>query len=875
MSEPAALARRAASAPILLVGCDMDGTLAPIVADPALARPDERALRALRRLASMGHTHAAIISGRGLADLTRLVGQVGPLRLLGSHGAESDRPDLSGLDTATRADLGAVRAAALAQIDSPADGAPPAGAVIPANSRPPAQAPGRGAWVEDKPLGFTVHLRGASPQTRARLEAALERATGSVPGVKVRRGIEIIEVAAVRTDKGDALRAVRARVGATAAVFIGDDATDEDAFAALGPGDLGVKVGPGQTSASACLADPRGVAEFLEALAQERAAWLAARGLVPIERHSVLSDQRTLAVMTPDARVVWLCLPRIDSSAIFSALVGGPAGGAFEIRPTGDPGPPTQRYEPDSFVLVTRWPGLSVTDYFDCAGGRAYQRAGRSDLIRVIEGPGEAAIRFAPRLEFGRLRTALRPIEGGLGLEIDGAADPIVLFSPGVRWEILAEGHHHSATARVRPAEAPGGAVTLELRYGTGNPRPHLRPEAERRAATQRFWGGWAGTLRLPRVHGELVRRSALVLKALCHGPTGSIAAAGTTSLPEQLGGVRNWDYRFCWPRDAAMSAAALVRLGNTGMAMKLLDWVLGIVDRCESPDRLCPIYTVTGSHLGTEAELTEVPGYGDSRPVRVGNAAASQVQLDVFGPIADLVARLTEQGAPISPDHWRLVRAMVAAVEARWREPDHGIWEIRGAKRHHVHSKVMCWHTVDRALVVQDAVLGRQSAEWLDLRQRIGRDALAGGWSDRLGAFAIAYGADEPDAATLWVGLSGLLPPTDDRFARTVDAVDRLLRRGPTVYRYTANDDLPGTEGGFSICLSWLIESLVLLGRLDRAAELLDQLAALAGPTGLMSEQFDPAHGIALGNFPQAYSHLGLINAATAVDRALAARGR
>lgn len=864
MSEHAAPARRAASAPILLVGCDMDGTLAPIVPDPAQARPVLHAMEALRRLASMDHTHAAIISGRGLADLTRMVGQAGRIRLLASHGAESDRPDLWGLEPAARADLGALRAAAQSQIGPGAENGTPA--------------PGR-TWIEDKPLGFTVHLRGATPEAKARLTATLDQAAGSVPGVKVRRGIEIVEVASVPTDKGDALRAVRARVGATAAIFIGDDLTDEDAFAALGTGDLAVKVGPGQTSAAARLADPEAVAQFLETLADERAAWLAGRSLVPIERHSVLSDQRTLAVVTPGARIVWLCLPRIDSSAVFAELVGGPAGGAFEIRPAEDPTTPTpsptQRYEPDSFVLVTHWPGLRVTDYFDCAGGRAYQRAGRSDLIRVIEGTGMAAIRFAPRLEFGRLRTALRPIEGGLGLEIDGAADPIVLFSPGVRWEILTEGHHNTATALVRPSEAPGGAVTLELRYGTGNPRPHLRPEAERRASTQRFWSGWAGTLRPPRLHSDLVRRSALVLKALCHGPTGSIAAAGTTSLPEQLGGVRNWDYRFCWPRDAAMSAAALVRLGNTGMAMKLLDWVLGIVDRCESPDRLCPIYTVTGSHLGTEAELTEMPGYGDSRPVRVGNAAASQVQLDVFGPITDLVARLTEQGAPISPDHWRLVRAMVAAVEARWREPDHGIWEIRGAKRHHVHSKVMCWHTVDRALVVQDAVLGRHSPEWLDLRQRIARDALAGGWSDRLGAFAIAYGAHEPDAAALWVGLSGLLPPTDDRFARTVDAVDRLLRSGPTVYRYTANDDLPGSEGGFAICLSWLIESLVLLGRLDRAVQLLDQLAALAGPTGLMSEQFDPVHGIALGNFPQAYSHLGLINAATAVDRALTARGQ
>jgi GH15 family glucan-1,4-alpha-glucosidase len=353
------------------------------------------------------------------------------------------------------------------------------------------------------------------------------------------------------------------------------------------------------------------------------------------------------------------------------------------------------------------------------------------------------------------------------------------------------------------------------------------------------------------------------MLRALCHGPTGALAAAGTTSLPEYLGGTRNWDYRYCWPRDAALAAAALLRIGNTGTAMRLLDWLLGVIDRCESPDRLRPIYTVTGSDLGPEAEIGSLAGYAESRPVRIGNAAAQQVQLDVFGPITDLVASLAESGAAVSPDHWRITRAMVQAVEARWQEPDHGIWEIRGPRRHHVHSKVMCFHTVDRATVVQEFVVGKPNPAWIALRERIREDVLAHGFNEFAGAFTAEYGSKELDAASLQVGLVGLVDPEDDRFRRTVDAVDHELRRGPTVYRYLYNDGLPGREGGFHLCTAWLIESLVKLGRLPEAVRLFDELVSLVGPTGLLSEQYDPDIQMPLGNAPQAYSHLSIINCA------------
>jgi len=450
------------------------------------------------------------------------------------------------------------------------------------------------------------------------------------------------------------------------------------------------------------------------------------------------------------------------------------------------------------------------------------------------------------------------------GLEIEGSNDPIVLRSPGVVWTIRDDGGHHTAEATVDPASGP---IVLELRYGAASLKPALLPEQTVRTKCKAFWSGWAGALVLPPEYSAMVERGALVLKALTYGPTGAIAAAATTSLPEQLGGVRNWDYRYCWPRDGAMAAAALVRLGNTGHAMKFLDWVLEVVDRCESPDRLHPIYTVAGGHLAPEAELGHLTGFAGSIPVRIGNAAANQVQLDVFGPITNLVALLAERGLPIAPDQWRLVRAMVRAVETRWAEPDHGIWEMRAERRHHVHSKVMCWHTVDRALVVEQVVYGTQNPVWIALRAAIREDVLERGWNVKLGAYAGAYGYDYVDAAVLSIGLTGFMSADDARWAATVDLVRSKLSAGPTVRRYLEGDGLPGEEGGMHVCTGWMIEALLSVGRAAEARELLENFAAAMSGPGILTEQFDPREKIPVGNLAQAYSHLAFINAVIALQ--------
>lgn len=825
---------RAARAPTLLVATDFDGTLAPIVDHPAKAVAHAQGLEALGCLGLAPQTYAAIVSGRAVEDLRARTGSLRGVFLVGGHGSQPEWDDPSTLDPELVKLLSQVSAECAAMAPESA-----------------------GFLVERKPASVAVHYRNADPEHAARVVASVITGVAQRPGVHVLHGKMVIELAVTGANKGRAIESLRQRVGAATVVFIGDDATDNDAFAVLHETDVGIVVGPLESRATYRVDSVEQVAAVIAELCRARKEWLASIEPVAIEHHSLLSDQRTAALLAPSGRVVWMCAPRIDSRSIFAELLGGPDAGYFLVRSTTDE-PPVQHYLGDSFLLQTKWGGVTVTDYLDVAGGRAFQRAGRCDLIRAIEGTGSVLIEFAPRIDFGR--TATRLVPAPEGLIVEGAADPIVLRAPGVRWQLIDRGRHVTAVAQI---DVPPEGIVLELRCGTNALTPAKSPEADRRKASERHWSAWTGTLTIPSLAPELVKRSALVLRALSYGPTGAIAAAPTTSLPEHLGGVRNWDYRYCWVRDAALSCASLVRLGNHGVAMKYLDWVLAVVDRTGSPERLRPLYTVTGDELGPEAEISELSGYAWSKPVRIGNAASEQVQLDVFGPIVDLVCLLSERGAAIGPDHWRLVRSMVEGVQARWHEPDHGIWEVRLATRHHVHSKVMCWLTLHRAVELSRELTGRERADWAELRDVIAADVLEKGWSARLNAYGAAYGVEELDASSLWVGLSGLLPPTDPRFISTVDAIQRELGEESSLMRYHYADGLPGLEGGFNLCTSWLIESLCLIGRRAEAAALFEQYCALAGATGLIPEEYHPGLKRGLGNHPQAYSHLGLINAA------------
>ncbi|MFV1990991.1 MAG: glycoside hydrolase family 15 protein, partial [Acidimicrobiales bacterium] len=343
---------------------------------------------------------------------------------------------------------------------------------------------------------------------------------------------------------------------------------------------------------------------------------------------------------------------------------------------------------------------------------------------------------------------------------------------------------------------------------------------------------------------------------------------AGTSSLPEHMGGVRNWDYRYCWLRDAAWSLQSLARLGAVNEGLQFMDWLMEIIDRRGTPERLQPLYNVAGHHLPPEADLSELAGYAGSRPVRIGNAAEGQVQLDVFGPIVDLVASLQAAGVTLSHRHLGLVEASVSAVEARWREPDHGVWEERTRPRHHVSSKVMCWVAVDRAITIHQVADVSVPEDWPLLRDEIMSDVVEHGYSSQVGSFTSAYGDPDIDASVLHVMLSGMLRPDDPKVLSTVSAVESLLRDGPVVYRYLHDDGLPGREGAFLLTTSWLIESYLLIGEIARAEALFGELEKRPGPTGLMAEEYDPISGLTLGNLPQAYSHLGFINAALALDK-------
>ncbi|HEU5471789.1 MAG TPA: trehalose-phosphatase [Actinophytocola sp.] len=820
-----------ARTPRLLVACDYDGTLAPIVEDPESARPLPESVGALRSLAGLHETTTAVISGRALRDLATLSRLPAEVHLVGSHGSEFDIGFVHALDNRAR-ELHRRLEDELEVLT--------------------ADAPG--VHLEVKPASIAVHTRRADPEVAGQVASVVRSGPCTWDGVQVTEGKQVIELAVVQTDKGHALDVLRHQVGATAAMFLGDDVTDEKAFARLSGPDLGVKVGGGDTLAGFRVPDTTTVAMVLAFLVEERRNWLYGGQAPPIERLTMMSNERSVALLTPDARLTWLCHPEPDSAAVFADLLGGPAAGHFSISPERGGLPLGQRYLPGTMTVETRWSGLLVTDYLD-----HYATVHRTDLVRVISGSSPAVVEFAPRPEFGQVQVRL--VATGEGLRVRGTSDPVVLRSPGVAWEITSDGVHDTARAVVRPtAEQP---VVLELRCGTNSLDAHEVPELERRGRASAYWSEWLATLTLPEVERDLVARSALTLRGLCHTETGAIMAAATTSLPEEIGGIRNWDYRYCWLRDASLTAKCLVSLGSIAEAEAFLRWLHGVLATLPGPELLHPLYTIAGTTLPPEAVIDTLPGYAGSRPVRVGNLANQQVQLDVFGPVVDLVAALSEVRGKLTDDDWRMVGAMAEAVTRRWQEPDHGIWEERHRPRHHVYSKVMCWLTIDRAIRLAETYGRPVEPGWPPLRTAIADDVLTNGWNDEVRSFTTAYDGADLDAATLLIGMVGLVDPDDERFHATVTAIEAELRSGSTVYRYHRDDGLPGNEGGFHLCAAWMIEAYLCTGRRAEAEDLFAQIVDAAGPTGLLPEEYDPIAERSLGNHPQAYSHLGLIRCA------------
>ena len=834
--------RTIARVPHVLIGCDYDGTLAPITEDPAQALPLPEAVAGVRALAALSATTVVVVSGRSLRDLATLSRLPSEIHLVGSHGSEFDADFLHDLEP-TLADR-------LKQID----------VVITELVQGV-----RGVVVEHKPASIAVHVRRCTTADSTRVSTALLQHLAGKEDIHINFGKAVIEFAVIAMDKGHAFAQVRATHGVSAAIFIGDDLTDESVFTTLSGPDVSIKVGDGPTAATHRVDGPLDVARVFATLAQERRMWLAGADSVAVQEHTLLADGAAMALLTPRGRITWMCHPTVDSPAIFADLLGGESAGHLTITPAAGGNPLSHRYEPDSMIATTRWAGVEVTDYLDCSN-RAVESPRQTQLIRAVSARVPIRITFAPRPEFGAVPVTIEVVDEGL--RVMGAAEPMALRAPGVAWRIVNDGHHHTAVGtlmvdsqRVTPAQ-----VVIELRTGSNDLDPHPMTESARRRASSEAWQTWVQRLHLPQSHRDEVVRSALTLKALCFDETGAILAAATTSLPEGMGGVRNWDYRYCWVRDAALAAKALVDLGSTEEAQAFLVWLHLVLADVAAPERLHPLYTVHGKPLGSEAVIDALPGYGGSRPVRVGNAAQSQVQLDVFGPVVDLIATLVRvRGRATENDLW-LTRECVEAVMARWQEPDHGIWEIRDQPVHHVHSKVMCWLAVKRGNEVL-AAAGQSEPLWQALQSQIAEDVLEKGWDQPLGAYVCAYDRRELDAAALHIGLSGLLPTGDPRLVSTIEAIEAGLRDGRTVKRYTYDDGLPGGEGGMIICATWLIECYARAGMRLEAHELLRQVLECAGSTGLLSEQWDPELNRGLGNHPQAYSHAGLIQAVLALQ--------
>jgi GH15 family glucan-1,4-alpha-glucosidase len=583
-----------------------------------------------------------------------------------------------------------------------------------------------------------------------------------------------------------------------------------------------------------------------------------------IEDYALIGDCETAALVGRNGSIDWLCWPRFDSDACFAALLGTPANGRWIIAPRDEGARVTRRYRPNTLILETR---------FETADGAATLidfmplRDRQSDVIRVVVGErGAVAMRveLVIRFGFGAIVPWVTRLDDG-GLRAIAGPDMLVLHTPvALRGEGLKTVGEFVITA--------GHRLPFILAYAPSHLEPPVPPNpAAALAATEKFWGEWASRCHAGDFWPEAITRSLLTLKALTYAPTGGIIAAPTTSLPEQFGGPRNWDYRYCWLRDATLTLLALMNAGYYEEAHAWREWLLRAV--AGSPDQMQIMYGIAGERRLTEWELPWLAGYENSRPVRVGNAAHGQLQLDVYGEVMDALHVARRGALAGSASGWALQRELVNHLERIWRQPDEGIWEVRGPRCHFTHSKVMAWVAFDRAIKgVEQFGLRGPVDHWRKLRGEIHADVCTHGFNRELNSFVQCYGGKELDASLLLLPSMGFLPPDDPKVRGTIAAIERglmadgLLRRYDT---YRSDDGLPPGEGAFLACSFWLVDAYVMLGRLDDARHMFERLMSLRNDVGLMSEQYDPASARLAGNFPQAFSHVALVNSAFNLSRA------
>jgi GH15 family glucan-1,4-alpha-glucosidase len=582
-----------------------------------------------------------------------------------------------------------------------------------------------------------------------------------------------------------------------------------------------------------------------------------------IEDYALIGDCETAALVARDGSIDWLCVPRFDSPACFAALLGTPEHGRWQIAPAASAIKSVQRrYRPGTLVLETLYEtdagAVKLIDYMPI-------RAQRPTVVRIVEGMrGEVALSLdlVFRLDYGSLVPWVRRTSGGI--RAVGGANALRLHTP---IKLRGENFHTVAEFSV----TAGQQVPFTLSW-----YPSWRPEPEELDleisldATERWWREWSDRCSYDGRWREAVVRSLITLKALTYAPTGGLVAAATTSLPEQLRGVRNWDYRYCWLRDATFGLYALMTGGYVDEARAWREWLLRAI--AGKPSQAQILYGVAGERLVPEWELPWLPGYERSAPVRVGNAASNQFQLDVFGEVVDTLHVARRVGLEVDRDAWRVERHLVEFVESAWRDDDEGIWEVRGPRRPFTHSKVMAWVALDRAVkAVERFELDGSVERWRKVRADIHEDVCRNGFDPKLGAFVQYYGAKQLDASLLMMPLVGFLPATDPRVLGTVAAIQKHLTQDGLVARYQTTpevDGLPPGEGAFLPCSFWLADNLTLQGRQAEARTLFERLLDLRNDVGLLSEQFDPVERRLVGNFPQAFSHVGLVNTARNLTR-------
>jgi GH15 family glucan-1,4-alpha-glucosidase len=582
-----------------------------------------------------------------------------------------------------------------------------------------------------------------------------------------------------------------------------------------------------------------------------------------IEDYALLGDLQTAALVGRNGSIDWLCFPRFDSGACFAALLGEPENGRWLLEPT-RPATSTRRYLHDTLVLETTWEAedgavARVLDFMP-------PRGKAPDIVRIVEGvKGRVEMRseLAVRFDYGRVVPWVRKRTHERDTRVALAGPDALCF----RTPAETRGEDLRTISEFTVDEGERVPFVLTWFRSHEDPPEPIDPE-QALADTESFWREWSGQSRidLPPEWAAVVRRSLIVLKALTYEPTGGIVAAPTTSLPEWIGSVRNWDYRYCWLRDATLTLLAFLQANHGEEATAWRRWLLRAVAGDAADVQI--MYGVAGERRLTEFELPWLDGYEGSQPVRVGNAASEQLQLDVYGEVLDTLYQARVHGIGIDPQAWRIQLALLDHLEDAWRAPDEGIWEIRGERRHFVHSKVMAWVAFDRAVrTVEQQGLDGPADHWRELRDEIHREVCERGFDSGLGSFTQSYDSAELDASLLLLPLVGFLPARDPRVRGTVEAIERELLEDGFVLRYRARDGgvdgLPPGEGVFLPCSFWLVDCLELLGRHDEAHELFQRLLDLANDVGLLSEEYDPKAKRLLGNFPQAFTHLALVNSA------------